>query len=918
MVINRLVVIGGADVEKTPPAFAEQWPTGGFCALLVVRALTVLNDIFIFCLVIAVGRQTAVSLAISPAAVLAVGVIAYVLPFALFAWLAGWLADRFAKRTIVIGGKCAEICITVALILAVIWGAAVGPTPVGITVGFWLLLCVVSLFGLQTTLLAPSLLGTISEITPKGRLSAANGIFSIISTSSMLVGMALGSALVDISWVSPELASAQSPPTWLSTPPQSHTLNVAIGLLAVATAGFIVSLRLPKIQAADPQAALPWNALSKTLSNVRRLLACRQLAGAAAGIVFFWTIAAVVQLNVGQYAFESGATTQGEAMPLLCSLVCGIGVGSLLAGWLSREGFDTQSNVNLGLVPVGGLIMAVACAALAVSFDALFVRGIVASPGLFGVVFCLFLLGAGAGMFGVPLEAYLQEQSPPTRLGANLAVINLFVVTGTLASLIGYYVLCLPVSEGEIDHPLFSERGCFAIVAGLSFLATVAAILAAPRSSLRLLVDSIIRTICRFRISRADLMPRTGPAVIIANHISWLDGFLVVLASRRPVRMVVYGPNIRGRLLNRLAAQWRFILFEPKTKSIARALKTMRDGLRDGDVIGIFCEGGISRTGQVLGFKRGLGHILDRVEAPMVPLAIDGLWGSVFSFSEGRFFRKWPLSWTRPVTMRFGKPLPVGVTPAIARLALQEITAEAVRSRLECLGGGTAAAATAEAMHGCCLLRRQDRLVTSLAVNDPLAAFVTRDGFGRLGVASWAVDAELSGQELCDAIARYRATIWLARPGQVSALAALGADAGSGLPEVIVVPVAAAADLPALQPVLTAFTAAFGIQPVIAYAPPGCGLVAMNTPPNRGQGQERTCKPGTVGRVVNGAVVWPRAALRVAAARSPLVGHPGEGRGAFSLVVAATIPAVNGPGSRELTERFDVDDDGFLQVRLEP
>jgi acyl-[acyl-carrier-protein]-phospholipid O-acyltransferase/long-chain-fatty-acid--[acyl-carrier-protein] ligase len=904
-------------VKKTPPGDGERRSTGGFGDLLVVRGLTVLNDNLARWLVIGLGKRAAASVGTAPAAVLAVGTVVYVLPFILFAWLAGWLADRFAKRTVVIGGKFAEIFIGLAAAFAVAWGASAGPTLAGIPVGLWLLLGVVGLFGLQTTLLNPSLLGTIPEAVPGGRLSAANGVFAMVSLAATLAGMALGSALADITWVAPQPDPTRWLPPWLRGIPAGYALPAASGLLVVALAGWLVSLRLPKISAADPRAPLPWNAVTKTFADLRQLLGCRQLAGAAAGIVFFWAIAAVAQLNVDQYAFESGASTQREVIPLLVALVCGIGAGSLLAGWLSRQGIDPESRVNLGLVPVGGLLMSLACTALAVSGEAVFVAETPLSPGLIGATLWLFLLGGGAGMFDVPLEAYLQEQSPPTRLGATLASTNLLVFVGMLASSIAYYGLRLPVGASEFMQPLFSARRVFAVFAGLALLATVAAILAAPRSSLRLVVDSFIRTICRFRISHADLIPTNGPAVIIANHISWLDGFLVVLASRRPVRMVVYGPNIRGRFLNHLAAQWRFILFEPKTKSIARALKTMRDGLANGDTIGIFCEGGISRTGQVLGFKRGLGHILDRVEAPMVPLAIDGLWGSIFSFSEGRFFTKWPRGWTRPVTMRFGKPLPVGVSPAVARLALQETTAEAVRTRFDCLSNA-AAGATAEAFHGCCLLSRQDRLVISLAASDPLAAFLTFDSLRQLGVAVRALDAELPHEELLKAVARHRATVWVARPEQLAAAAALASNTDLRPPEVVVVPLAAAADVPLVKPALTAFTAAFAVQPVIAYAPPGCGLVAMNTPPSRRQGQEVTCKPDTVGRVVNGAVVWPQASFRSTAARSPLIGAQDKDFGSSSLVVAATIPSKSGPGWRELPERFDVDDDGFLQLRLEP
>ena len=908
-------------METSPPATGQRESTAGFGGLLVVRALTVLNDNLARWLVIGLGKRAAAAVGTAPAAVLAVGTVVYVLPFVLFAWLAGWLADRFAKRTIVIGGKFAEVLIGAAAAVAVAWGAGSGGAVAGIPVGLWLLLGVVGLFGLQTTLLNPSLLGTIPETVPTARLSAANGVFAMVSLAATLAGMALGNAVADITWLSPQPDPERVLPGWLEGLPLGHALPAAVGLLVVATLGWLVSLRLPVIPAADPRAPLPWNALSKTFSDLRQLLAARRLAGAAAGIVFFWAIAAVAQLNVDQYAFESGATTQREVVPLLLALVCGIGAGSLLAGRLSRQGIDPDSKVNLGLVPVGGLIMTGACGALAVSGQELFGGDGGLTAGLLVAACWLFLLGVGAGMFDVPLEAYLQEQSPPARLGATLAATNLLVFAGMLASSIAYYGLRLPVGAGEDVHPLFSSRGVFAIFAACAFVASLAAILAAPRSSLRLLVDSFIRTICQFRICRADLIPDTGPVVIVANHISWLDGFLVVLASQRPVRMVVYGPNIRGRLLNRLAAQWRFILFEPRPKSIGRALKTITAGLADGDVIGIFCEGGISRTGQVLGFKRGLGHILDRVSAPMVPLAIDGLWGSVFSFSEGRFFSKWPRGWTQPVTMRFGRPLPVGAAPTVARLALQETAAAAVQSRLEHRGG--VVAATAEALHGCCLLTRRDRLLVSLAATDPLGDGFQADSLQALGVVGRAVSAEGTTADLLEALSGHRATVWLARSGQVAAVAAAGLQPGFEPPQVVVLPLASTADLSAVQPAVEAYAAAFGSEPVVAYAPPGCGLVAMNTPRCRGQVQEVTWKADSLGRVVNGAVVWPRASLRREADREPLLGLGAGSCGAgvedaASIVVAATIPAGTGLGWRELPERFDVDDDGFLQLRLEP
>ena len=135
----------------------------------------------------------------------------------------------------------------------------------------------------------------------------------------------------------------------------------------------------------------------------------------------------------------------------------------------------------------------------------------------------------------------------------------------------------------------------------------------------------------------------------------------------------------------------------------------------------------------------------------------------------------------------------------------------------------------------------------------------------------------------------------------------------------VVVPLAAAADLPKVRESIAGFAAQFGVEPVVAYAPPGCGLLAMNTPRTRGPAHETTCKADTIGRVVNGAVIWPRASLRAEAQRRPLPAGDAAAPSApeSSLAIAATMPGEDGLGWAVLTERFDVDEDGFLRLRLE-
>ena len=907
---------------------------GSFRALLALRVLTVINDNLLRWLAIGLGKKAVSGGQV--ALVLTIGTAGFVLPFVLLAWLAGWLADRYPKRSVIVWCKFAEILIAAAAAAAVAWGVRSGGSFVGLPAGLWLLLATVLVIGCQAALLAPSVIGTIPESVPTSRLSQANGLFAMVTLAATLAGMAGGNWLADGTVVPGGDGIQHSAPLWV------HAVPAAIVLVGLALAGWIASLLLVRRPAADPTAPPPWNALSRTWSDLAELFRHQELAAAAAGIVFFWALGAVAQLNVDQYATEAGATSQGQVVPLLLALVSGIGLGSLVAGKVSTRGVD------MGLVPLGAILMAIGSFALGLGPSTIFTNGGGTGLAWWWSAASLVLLGLGAGIFDVPLEAAFQEKSPPARRGALLAAANLLTFAGMFGASMLYGLLRSPSPWATAQNaaaavesglaaapPLLSARSIFGLFGLLAAAAAGLAIYAAPRASLRIFVASIVNATHRFRVAHAERLPATGPAVVVSNHLSWLDGFIVVLSSLRPIRMVVYGPNIQGKFLRMLSDQWRFILFDPKPKSMGQALKAIQSGLASGDVIGIFSEGGISRTGQILGFKRGLEWILERVEAPIVPLHIDGMWGSPLSFSEGRYFTKWPRVFRRPVTLTYGTPLPIGTPCHEARLALQELTATSVRNRMRSTRSAelVAAAATAEAFDGCCLVRRGDRLLTSLTAGDPLHESLGIHGARLLGIRCTTADAALLPRQLGEMILRERITIWLARVEQVLGLAneqAVDGGALAGLKaslDAVVMPIDTISDLQRAREASARFREVFGVEPVVAFAPREAGgLVAMNSPPARATSDhEVTLKPDTVGRVVNGVVVWPEAAIRDRLGMESLVDQgiaTGETR---ALVIGATLPPRDGfgPGKASvdrptvclLGTAFDVDKEGFLVVK---
>ena len=860
----------------------------GFTSLLVVRGLTLVNDHALKWLAIGLGKrlvdQGNVSL------VLTIGLVGLSLPYVLFSWLAGSLADRHSKTSVVRWCKAAEVLIAVAATAVLGFGLSEGKEWLGLPTGLWLLLGTVIAIGTQAAVMTPSIVGAIPELVPPSRLASANGLFSLVSLVAVLTGTAAGN------WVADATPLAREASAWA----RGFPTGVLLGGTAIA--GLIAAACLPRLAAAAPHAPPAWNALARTWTDLGLLARQPELAAAAAGIVFFWAIGAVAQANVDQFATEAGATSQAQVVPLLVALVAGIGVGSVVTGKLATRPAGADPRVDLGFVPLGGVIMAVAFVALAFT-GGRFLEG---GGTAWGPLLWLVVLGFGAGMFDVPLETSMQAKSPPDRLGGVLAATNLLLFSGMFLASLGYGGLRAPLGPG--GAPLLSARAIFAIFAVLSLGAAAVAVWCAPRATLRLFVASIVHAGWRFRVRGIENIPATGPAVLVGNHLSWLDGFLLPMSSPRPVRMVVYGPNIKGRFLRMLSDQWRFILFDPRPKSIGTALKTIQSGLADGDVVGIFCEGGISRTGQLLGFKRGLEWLLEKVESPIVPVSIDGLWGSRLSFSEGCFFTKWPRLWRRPVTVTFGHALPAGTRTDMARLALQETAAGAVAQRLD------PHAATAEAFDGCCMVRRTDRLVASLAPGGPLHDSLGLHGGRLLGIRATVLDANTPANAVAAALAREKATIWLAEIEQALALAGQP-EASAGLAAhlaAVVLPIGSLAELPRAREAIEAFREAFGIEPVVAYAPPEVGgLVAMNTPAKRIEWDHETInRPETVGRVVNGVVVWPQAGMRHPLGLPSLAAEGIPDDATATLAIAAT-----GSKVALLADAFDVDKDGFLTPR---
>ena len=196
------------------------------------------------------------------------------------------------------------------------------------------------------------------------------------------------------------------------------------------------------------------------------------------------------------------------------------------------------------------------------------------------------------------------------------------------------------------------------------------------------------RTVYRIRIEGLENLPRRGGALLVANHVSWLDGLLLLIVSSRPIRMVAHGRFTTGRLARWLAARMGVIPIWPeKTGSVRAALETAREALRSGELVCVFPEGGITRTGQLGRFKRGMLSMVVGTDAPIIPVYLDELWGSIFSYEGGRFFWKWPRRWPYPVSIYFGPAMrpdgeDAGRNAEQVRQAVQKLGTTALEKRM--------------------------------------------------------------------------------------------------------------------------------------------------------------------------------------------------------------------------------------------
>ncbi len=585
-----------------------------FIALLIVQFCTALNDHTFRWLVVPIAKPI-----MGDAAALSLGLAGFTLPFLILAMPAGYLADRFSKGQVITYCKLAEI-VMLGLGLATLT-----------TESPLLLFLIVAATGALAALFAPSKVGSIPELVPDGELTTANGLMGLMNVVPCALGFLIGNWLATI--VQP------NPGDQITV---LHLLPAAALIMAIAVIGWISSLLIQRIPSAAPDRPIPWRFLTQTAQALNQLAVEPNLMRAALGISFFWMMASLANINIDTFGIHDLGLEQSDIGVLGMVLVIGVGAGSLLAGWWS------EGHIELGFVPLGAF-------GISVFSFLLFFTGkfgyVFPNSAFYGSCIALFGLGVSAGLFDVPLEAYLQHRSPPQALGTVLAATNFLVCLGTILVAGVFYLL---------NEVLAISAGTIFLLVGLGTVAVCVFIAwQLPAAVFRLVWWVCARLVYRIHVYGRENIPREGGVLLVPNHVTWVDGILLLVTAPRPIRFIAYADFVNHPRLAWLARVFEVIPIKADSgpKALIQSLRTAREAIEQGSCVCIFAEGTLTRTGQVQPFQPGFLKIIQGTGAPVIPVCLHGLWGSIFSYRGGKFFWKWPRKLPYPVSVWFGEPI---------------------------------------------------------------------------------------------------------------------------------------------------------------------------------------------------------------------------------------------------------------------
>lgn len=639
--------------NSTPPYLRGDGTPGwqlGFWSLIVTQFQNAFNDNAIKFLVIYIIVAMNFPKDMRENLILIVGAL-FALPFIFFSMAGGNFADRYSKRSVVIGTKLMEIFVMAVTIL-----------------GLWLhnlpLECAaVFLISSQSALFGPSKYGLLPELVPERKLSWANGIIELGTFLGSITAVMAAGTLAE----------------------RYHGREQIAGfiLLGCTLLGLATSFGITHVPAADPAKKLQWNPIGDLGAQMKTILADRTLAWAVMGNTYLFFLAALLQFTIIIYGHDVLRVDETHISYLQAAVGIGIGIGSVAAGYLSG------GKIEYGLIPLGALGMTVfgallyfkaPSAALAhwlgataahIGWPAFEHASVVIAKLVHLRIPDLGLLGFFGGFFAVPLNALIQHRPRPEQKGGVIAAANFWSFVGIFVAAGAYNIFSARFHQ--------SAAAIFLDGAILTAVMTGYSIYLLPDSLLRLLLWMVTHSVYRIRVEGRENIPETGGALFVSNHMSLVDALLLLASNDRSIRFLIFKDIYDQPYIKPFAKLIRAIPISSqlRPRDMIHSLREASEAIRNGEIVCIFAEGQITRIGQLLPFRRGMERIMKNIDAPIVPVNLDGVWGSIFSYERGRFIWKMPRKIPYPVTVSFGKPMPPTATAFEVREAVQELQSEA-------------------------------------------------------------------------------------------------------------------------------------------------------------------------------------------------------------------------------------------------
>jgi 1-acyl-sn-glycerol-3-phosphate acyltransferase len=607
-----------------------------FAPFFWVQFLGAGNDnVFKFAFTVLVTYQLQVSWLPPEMAGLVIGAL-FILPFVLFSATSGQLADKMEKARLMRLVKTLEIGI---MVLAG-WGFITHNVPA--------LLACVFLMGLHSTLFGPVKFAYLPQHLNERELTGGNGMVEMGTFVAILLGNVLGGLLIAL--------------------PETGARYTALACVGLAVLGRVLAQAVPLSPPTDPALKINWNPFTETWRNLRLAHENVVVFRSLLGISWMWFFGAVFLSQFPSFAKNVLHGDEHVASLLLVVFSVGIGIGALLCETFSKR------HVEIGLVPLGAIGMSVFAVELYFATrslppaTSLGLAAFLAQPAHWRVLADLALLSLFAGIFSVPMYALIQLRSQPTHRARIIAANNILNALFMIVSSVGVGAL---LSAG------FSIPQVFLVVGLLNAVVAAYIFLLVPEYLLRFVAFVLTRVVYRFQVRGDEHIPTQGAAVLVCNHVSFVDAVLLMAASPRPIRFLMDHRIFKVPVLGWLFRLAKAIPIAPQRDDPAayeRAFAEAGKVLAEGDLLGIFPEGGITRDGNLGEFKGGVMKILQAHPVPVVPLALQNLWGSYFSrFEHGAAMAR---PFRRGVFSRVGLVAGAAVPPA-------EVTLQGLRERVQ-------------------------------------------------------------------------------------------------------------------------------------------------------------------------------------------------------------------------------------------